>query len=112
MLLLLIMYIVSGLFLAALAVPLIKLRVPPNGLYGFRLRPTIDNPETWYRVNALAGRYLLATGLAVTLAAIILYFVPGLTVDSYALLCLAVVAVMVTMTIVQCVRLLRSIQEQ
>jgi hypothetical protein len=108
---LLAMYIISGLFLAALSVPLIKRRVPPNAIYGFRVRPTIENPAIWYRVNAYAGKYLLATSLATALAALAFYLVPDITIDEYALACLGIVAIMVTITIVQCVRLLIEIKE-
>ena len=44
----------------------------------------------WYAVNAHFGRRLLVTGIATTLAALLLYRVPGLDVDSYAWALLAV----------------------
>jgi hypothetical protein len=45
----------------------------------------LNNPDLWYEVNAYAGKRLLISGLITTLAAIGLYFVPGLTIDGYAL---------------------------
>lgn len=78
------MYVVFGALLVALAVPLLLDRVPPNGWYGFRVPGTLNNPEVWYKVNRYAARWLLAAGIITVLAAIVLYFVPGLTVDTYA----------------------------
>ncbi len=105
------MYVVSGLFLAAISVPLIMRRIPPNSLYGFRISQTLDNPTLWYSVNEYAGRYLLLTGLGTALGAAVLYLVPGLTVDAYALACLAVVAVLLITSIVQSFRFLRRLQD-
>ena len=45
----------------------------------------MNSPQIWYDVNAYAGQRLLISGLITTIAAIVLYFVPGLTVDGYAL---------------------------
>jgi hypothetical protein len=39
------MCIFSGFLLAALSVPMIMGKIPPNGLYGFRVRKTMENPE-------------------------------------------------------------------
>jgi repressor LexA len=34
--------------LMLLSLPLLWGRIPPNGLYGFRVRATLDNPDIWY----------------------------------------------------------------
>jgi hypothetical protein len=86
----LILYVVIGLLMVVLAVPLIKRKVKPNWLYGFRVPQTLSDPEVWYAVNAHFGRRLLVTGMATTLAALLLYRLPGLDVDSYAWALLAV----------------------
>jgi len=86
----LILYVVIGLLMVIFAVPLIKRKVGPNWLYGFRVPQTMRDPEVWYAVNAHFGRRLLVTGLATLLAAVLLYRVPGLDVDSYAWALLAV----------------------
>jgi uncharacterized membrane protein len=87
---LLVLYMILGLLMVVLAVPLIKRKVKPNGLYGFRVPQTLSDPEVWYAVNAHFGRRLLVTGVATTLAALLLYRVPDLDVDSYAWALLAV----------------------
>jgi hypothetical protein len=86
----LILYVVIGLLSAVIAVPLIKGKVKPNALYGFRVPQALDDPAVWYAVNAHFGRRLLVTGIATTMAALLLYYVPGLDVDSYAWALLAV----------------------
>jgi hypothetical protein len=83
--LLLLLFAGSGLLLIGLSLPLIQRRVRPNTWYGFRARRTLENPTIWYDVNAYAGRRLLISGIITTVAAVVLYFLPGLTIDGYAL---------------------------
>jgi uncharacterized membrane protein len=97
----LILYVVIGLLMVVLAVPLIKRKVKPNGLYGFRVPQTLSDPEVWYAVNAHFGRRLLVAGVATVLAALLLYRVPGLDVDSYAWALLAVFALFFGVGLVQ-----------
>jgi len=85
---LLYLYIGSGLLLSALSIPLILGKIPPNGLYGFRVPQTLNNPDLWYPVNTYAGWRLLAAGLGTILVALILYFIPGITLDAFALACM------------------------
>jgi hypothetical protein len=84
MITLLILFVLSGLLLVFLAIPLMSDKIPPNGLYGFRLKATMGHPQIWYPVNRFFSKYLLATGLATVIAALLLYFVPGITLDAYA----------------------------
>jgi SdpI/YfhL protein family len=84
MVVLMLMFLFSGLLLAALSVPMILGKIPPNGLYGFRLKKTMENPEVWYPVNAYSGKWLLVAGLGQALAASGIYFIPGISIDAYA----------------------------
>jgi hypothetical protein len=45
---LLILNVASGALLMALSLPLLWGKIPPNGLYGFRVRATLENPSIWY----------------------------------------------------------------
>ena len=84
----LMMYILLGLFLVSLAVPLIRHQVAPNSWYGFRVPETLGDPKVWYSANAYAGWFLLTAGVAVSLAAVGLY--PGrrrLRDAAYAVTC-------------------------
>ena len=108
---LLLMYIGSGLLLALLALPMIAGKVPPNSWYGFRTPSTVSNPELWYPVNRCAGKWLLFNGLTTVIAAIVLYLVPGLSVDSYSLACLAVFMVGLGITVWRSFRCLRRLQK-
>ena len=105
----LILYVVAGLLSAIIAVPLIKGKVKPNALYGFRVPQTLNDPDVWYAVNAHFGRRLLLTGIATTLAAIVLYRVPGLDVDSYAWALLAVYGLFFGVGLVQSWRYMKTL---
>ena len=53
--------------IAALSIPLLLRRVPPNGLYGFRTPRTLSSPDIWYPANVFSARAMLI-GVAVTAA--------------------------------------------
>ncbi len=108
MLLLTIFFCASGLLLAGLSVPLILGKIPPNGLYGFRVKKTMEHPEIWYPVNRYGGKWLLAAGVGIAAAAWLLSYVPGLTIDLYAYLVLGVWVVLFGTAILASVRYLKS----
>ena len=96
-----ILYIASGLLLSCLAVPLILGRVPPNHIYGFRVRATLRDRKLWYAVNRYAAWRLLVVGLADAATAVVVAQVPGIGIDTYALLCLTVVATGLVVVLIQ-----------
>ena len=67
MLALVIVFILIGLLMVALSIPLIRGKVSPNVWYGFRIRLTHENPDIWYPANAYAGRLLLIAGMATSI---------------------------------------------
>jgi uncharacterized membrane protein len=59
---------IACLVIAAVSVPMILGRVPPNPIYGFRTRLTLSSPDIWYPANRFAGwALLLAAGLSLAL---------------------------------------------
>lgn len=94
------LYLAGGALLIALAIPMVLGKVPPNGLYGFRVPATRRDPAAWRRANRAAGRWLAVLGVAVIVAAIVLAALPGLSLDAYALLILGVVAAGLLATLV------------
>jgi len=108
---LLAMYTLSGLVLAGSSVPMILQKIPPNGLYGFRLPSTLDNPALWYKVNAYAGRRLLVVGLGTSVGSIILYFTVNSGVERYALSCLGLFLALFIWCIISSYLYLKSSQQ-
>jgi len=106
---LMLMFIVFGLILAGISIPMILRRIPPNGLYGFRVKKTMENPEIWYKVNEHFGKRLFAASLIQVLVCVGLYFVPGLTQDTYSYAALAVWVVTFGFAMLASVRYLRSL---
>lgn len=109
MIVLMIVFLFSGLLLAALSVPMIMGKISPNGLYGFRVKKTMDNPEIWYPVNAYSGKWLLAAGLVLSLAALAIYFIPGISIDTYAYSVLVVWLGIFTVALTASIRYLNSL---
>ena len=91
--------VATGLLVMALARPLIRRRIAPNALYGFRVRRTLDHPEVWYDANEYAGRCLFWFGIATSLAALALFFVPGIDPVVYAVACLVVTLIGLTVSV-------------
>jgi hypothetical protein len=87
---LLMMYIIGGLVLVLIAIPLYLEKIPPNVWYGFRVRKTLENPKIWYAVNKYSSVWFMAAGIALILVALGLALIPGINLDVYSLTCLAV----------------------
>jgi uncharacterized membrane protein len=109
---LLIFYLATGTLLVVLSLPLLLGKVGPNALYGFRVSRTLNDPRVWDATNRFAARRLIAAAVSIMAAAVALYFVPGVSLDVYALACLGVFAVVFTVGLVQSVRYMRSIAPQ
>lgn len=110
MLVLLLIYALSGLVLAAISIPLILQKIGPNPWYGFRVKKTLDAPAVWYPVNAYAGKRLLAVGIVSSLSAVLLFFVPGLDETTYALTFAGIILGGLFVTVIQSIFYLRSRQ--
>lgn len=108
---LLVMYVVFGLLLIGLSIPMLLGKIPPNPWYGFRVPSTLSDPILWYKANRHMARWLLATGIITVVGAIVLYKVPNLTVDTYAWLCLIVFGVPFGCGMVSGFRYLRRIKQ-
>jgi len=108
---LMLLYVIGGIVLVALSLPLLWEKVPPNPVYGFRLSATMNDPQVWYATNKYGTKRLMVTGISTVVAAAIFYFIPGITVDGYALACLFVFTLVFTIGVVQSLRYMRSIQQ-
>lgn len=78
-------FILAGILVCGLSIPMIRGRVKPNGWYGFRIPLTLDHPEIWYPVNRLAGWLLLVYGGVLVAATFGLAQMPGITLDAYTI---------------------------
>ena len=84
-----VLYVVEAVGMMAAAIPFIRRRVKPNLWSGFRISETLRDEATWYRVNAQFGKWLFVAGAIFALAAVALYFTPGVGSDivAYSLTC-------------------------
>ena len=55
--------ILSALLFIIISIPLIINKIPPNCLYGFRLRKTLSDKGIWYKGNKYGGICLAVSGL-------------------------------------------------
>ncbi|RPI35015.1 MAG: SdpI family protein [Chloroflexota bacterium] len=106
---LLILNISSGTLLALLALPMLRSKIRPNLFYGFRVARTLEDPDLWYAVNKHFAVRMIFSGASIVLSSILLYFVPGISVDIYALACAAVFGVVFTAGLMQSFRYLKSL---
>jgi hypothetical protein len=103
------LYLFAGLLLIGLSIPLILKKIKPNALYGFRVQQTLDDPQTWYAVNAYSGKWLLAAGIATLMAAVGFYLIPGISLDAYALACLGVVGTLLVLGLARSFQFLKRL---
>ena len=102
-------FVTSGLVLATVCVPLIFGRIPPNGLYGFRVRKTMEHPEIWYPVNKYGGERLALASLLLVLAAFAYTYVPGISIDIYSYAVLVTWVVGFTIAMVSAFRYMKTL---
>ena len=86
---LLLMFVGTALLILGLAIPLALGNVPPNALYGVRVRATRRNPDVWYYVNGRSGRDLIVVGLVNIVAPIGFYYVADWPESTFVFLCMA-----------------------
>ena len=51
---LIIVFVITGLLMIGLSIPMMRGRVSPNKWYGFRNGATLENLDIWYPANAYA----------------------------------------------------------
>lgn len=107
MLLLMLMYTIGGGLLAALSIPLIAGKIGPNSWYGFRVKKTLSDPAIWFPVNAYSGKRLFIVGLVGGLFASVLYIVPNMEINTYALSCAGVTVGGLIVAVIQSFQYLR-----
>lgn len=83
------LFVAIGLLFVGLSVPLIRRRVKPNHLYGFRTPKTMSNEQIWYDANVYAGRTLLWAGI-VFIVVVVIYFVLRTNFIAYNIVCAVV----------------------
>jgi len=71
---------VLPLILIVLSIPLLLQKIPPNGVYGFRMSKTMSSDEMWYRANKLGAMYFIGAGLFGLVVGMVAIFVWG---DAY-----------------------------
>lgn len=106
------LYAGSGILLAALAVPLMRRRVPPNAFYGLRIPETLADDGVWYEANARSGRDLLRVGLAILVGSLLLAVVPWREPAYYALVMSAVLVGAVIAYAVKSIRMARDLARE
>ena len=65
-------FIFIGILEMVFSIPLIYMKIPPNRIYGFRTRETLNNEELWYKANRYGGRDLLIAGILVSIGGLII----------------------------------------
>ncbi len=103
------MFAIGGVLLILIAIPLYLEKIPPNGLYRFRVRKTMEHPETWYPVNKYSSRWFIATEILTVLTAFGLSLIPGISLDAYSLACLAVFTVIFGVGMAFTIRFMNSL---
>ena len=108
---LLILFVASGLLLTVLSVPMIFRKIPPNYWYGFRVKATLENEEVWYPANEYAGKGLFWVGIGTVVAAVALFLVPITNVGVYASAVGGIVIVGLAVAVIQSFLYLRTLTE-
>jgi uncharacterized membrane protein len=79
-------FIVAGILLMGMSIPMLRRQIAPNPVYGLRTRATFADEWVWYEANARAAKHLFVIGAVIFILAIGLPLVPGLEEDFPAIL--------------------------
>ena len=104
-----IVFMLTGLLMIGLSIPMIRGKVSPNKWYGFRVKATLENPDVWYPANVYAGKLLCATGIITVVAAVVCAFIPGITEESYAITVSVIMLGSLFITFFFCMRYAKSL---
>lgn len=66
----------AGLFIIAIATPLMRGRIGPNELYGVRLPQSFQSEDAWYAINRYGGKRLILWAVPLILVGMACFFVP------------------------------------
>jgi uncharacterized membrane protein len=85
-------FVLIGVVLFFVGLPLARKKVGRNRTYGFRTPKTLSNDELWYKANETAGYGFMASGAIVAVAALALTSLPvtayGIVLTTLLLVCL------------------------
>jgi hypothetical protein len=107
---LLAMYFGLGILSVIISLPLIFEKIKPNYLYGFRIKATLEDPTVWYAVNKYFAKRFLFVGVTEIIASMVLYLIPGITIDGYAIAVLAVFVIAFSIAMSQSLKYIKTIQ--
>ncbi|MES2708697.1 MAG: SdpI family protein [Verrucomicrobiota bacterium] len=87
----------GGLVIFFVSQPLIRRKVPMNGLYGIRIPAAFKSEQRWYEINAYGGRQMAAWSWMITGAGVAGFLVPAAFQTAYfwAIIPVALLAVLV-----------------
>jgi uncharacterized membrane protein len=75
-------FLVVGAMFVLISIPLWLGKIPPNRLYGVRIRKAFESTELWYKVNALGGGIMILYGAIMVFVGATLFFLSKrVTVD-------------------------------
>jgi uncharacterized membrane protein len=83
MVVLVVVFVLAGALMCVLAVPLMRRRIKPNGLYGLRVPATFADEWVWYEANARSGRELFALGFCEIILALVPMIDPTFPLQMY-----------------------------
>jgi hypothetical protein len=75
-------------------------------------RATLENPRIWTAANKFAAKRLLCSGAVLVPTAVVLYLIPGISVEVYSLACLFLFAVPFIIGLLQSIRYVKSLARQ
>lgn len=103
-----ILFLVSGLIMFGVSLPLIYRKIPPNHFYGFRVKASFVSKEHWYAINAYSGQLLAKWSSLPIAAGVAGLFLPG---DCFTLYTGVAAALLVVSALVPTLLTLRWIRK-
>ena len=106
-----IMYVIIGLVLMAVSIPLKNGKVSMNHFYGVRLKKSFTSEKNWYLMNAYGGRQLLIWSAVLVTWGIVTFLFPFAGDEAFIVLIAFLPLVLLAIPVYLIVRYSRTLSD-
>jgi uncharacterized membrane protein len=106
-----VLFFFTGLLYIGLAIPLIKRKIPPNQMYGFRVKAAFASDAVWYDINEYSARLMRNAGIVI-LAAVPLLLLSGMNEKLFALFMVGIILIGTIVMVVLSIRRLNKLTQK
>jgi len=79
-------WILLGLFMIGISIPLLKGKIKMNHWYGFRFMKSFESTENWYKINRYGAQRMILWSAVLMVLGIVILFLPPIRRNPIAII--------------------------